>query len=60
MIIRIGAFAYGFPALALVLGFLLVFAGFNTNNQAEVQYGEGLVVVGVLLQVFYLLSRARR
>ncbi len=59
IVLRIGVFAYGFPALALALGFLLLLAGFNANNQPEIQTGEGLVVVGVLLQLLYLFSRRR-
>ncbi len=60
MVLNVRVFAYGFPSLALVLGFLLLFTGFSQNNQAIVQAGWGFVAVGVILQIFYLISRTVR
>lgn len=55
--LNVRVFSYGFPSLALVLGFLLLFYGYSQNNEPAVQAGTGFVIVGVILQIFYLILR---
>lgn len=48
MDVDIKVVAYSFPAISLVLGFLLVLSGVTGNNPELTRWGVILIVIGVL------------
>lgn len=60
MSVNIRVIAYTVPAIAMVLGFILLFTGFSTENGEMIRAGWMLIVMGFLLQIFWLLTKIRR
>ncbi len=62
MSINVKVVAFGFAALLVVLGVILLLAGYNlsTPNQAEVSSGWDLILVGVVVWVAGFSSRYLR
>jgi|Deesub1362A_J573_1020465.scaffolds.fasta_scaffold00150_51 hypothetical protein len=56
---EIKVFARSVPAIALVLGFLLLISGFTTGNEEMRSVGWTFVIIGFVLQVFWLFRRRR-
>ena len=48
MDVNIKVVAYSFPAIALVLGFLLIFTGASSNNPDLTAWGGIFVVIGIV------------
>jgi len=48
MDVDIKVIAYSFPAIALVLGFLLIFTGASSNNPDLTTWGSIFVVIGII------------
>lgn len=57
--ISVKVVAFGFAALLVVLGVILLLVGYNlpTPNQAEVSSGWDLIIVGVVVWIAGFLSR---
>ena len=48
MDVDIKVFAYSFPAISLVLGFLLILTGSTGNNPELTRWGTIFVIIGVV------------
>ncbi len=56
---EIKVIARSVPAIAIVLGFLLIFSGISIGNEEMTNSGWTLIIIGFVLQVLYLISRTR-
>jgi len=54
---EIKVFAYTFPTICLVLGFLLILYGNSTNNGVMTSSGWTFIVVGVIMQIMWLFRK---
>jgi len=54
---EIRVFAKTVPAISLVLGFILILIGTSNNNEVMATSGWTFVIVGVVLQIFWLFRR---
>ncbi|MCP8317188.1 MAG: hypothetical protein H3Z51_10080 [archaeon] len=57
MAINISVLAYTFPAISIVLGFLLLIIGDQTGSIELRTWGGNLIIIGAGLQALYLLLR---
>jgi len=57
MSVIIKVIASSVPAICIVLGFLLLVSGFSLSNDGIIRSGWALIIIGVILQVLWLISR---
>jgi len=57
MPIGVRVFAQGFASLLVVLGAILLLAGYYANNASEVSSGWPLIVVGIVIWFISLVIR---
>jgi hypothetical protein len=55
MDVDIKVVAYSFPAIALVLGFLLLLTGASSNNPDLTRWGGIFVVIGIIAYIIPIL-----
>ena len=60
MTAEIRVFANTVPAICLVLGFILIFYGYTTGNETMVNSGWTFVIIGVILQILWLILIRRK
>jgi hypothetical protein len=51
MDVKVKVVAYSFPAICLVLGYVLVFLGDTGSSSGMMGWGAGLIIVGVFLYI---------
>jgi len=56
---EIRVIAKSVPAIAIVLGFLLLLTGMSSGNEEMTSSGWIFVILGFVLQVMWLLTRRR-
>lgn len=60
--INVKVIAYGFAALLVVLGAILLLAGYNLSpvNQSEISSGWTLIIIGIIIWFVGFLARYLR